>query len=934
MDHARTPFVWIDQHGSGRNVHAYFRREVFLKEAPQRAELNLFADSRYHLYVNGAFVQYGPVRHYPERPLYDSHDLTPHLRAGKNVIAVHVASWGMETFHHVNAPGCFAAWGEIECRANDTVNLSTEDGWKCRRAGGYDTTAPKFSFAQAPLHLHDAQLDTPQWNQVECPALGWSNPVALKNQSAWGTPAARTIPHLTQTTLLPRVLLGAYELDDDDIYSFRINGTDTSTAEFGACHTVFACTWIYSPRKQDVVCGAHWGEHHLNGGAQLKRVPEPQRPTREVITFALNEGWNFYCVRYGMIWGAWDYQLLLPKSAGLKVSATKELNGDVAFLTAGPFESGEAEAVKALAYPFNKPEDLPRLSAGWTPQIRRNIPSSPGLGMAALRFERTIPSLPTTISDLKASAGSRTAFVFDFGRRTLGRIFVEYDAPAGTAIDVGYTEDFRDGQPAVLRRAGIFTAEREIARGGAGRLELFEPRGFRYLQVSVLNATGPVNIKRVGAVEQVYPFEPRGRFECSDPLLNEVWKLGWNALRLCAEDVYTDCPLRERTLYAGDMLAEMATTVVASGDLRLVRRCIELFTQHQTETNPNIGGRVPAPHDVANGKVNAVSDFALITLLTWAWYVERSGDGGFARAMYPSYRRLVENALECRGPDGLIPHSFAFIEWVEFERGDKNTCVHALLSRCFMAMSKIAETIGEKSDVKRYADAAAELANVTREKFWDAEASSYRDGFKDGKPLEKHNPCSSAWPVLFSVANSSQEQMLEAHFEAMLSKSMNAGDRTLSPYGGFYALGALYRLGQIKLAEELMRREWGRMALEGSDTVWEQFENSASLCHAWAGAPTFYLSTKVLGVASGFPELEPSEQLVIAPQSETLDWARGVVPQRSGLVAVDWRIDGENLRVIVDAPAGVKWTVAPVGRLAEKKLWVNGSPADARQLSR
>ena len=922
---SRPPLVWLDQDGSGRNTHAYFRREFALTEIPSHAELHLFANSRYHLFVNGTFIEYGPVRCYPEKPLYDTHQLAPYLRKGDNVIAVHVASWGMETFHHVPAPGAFVAWGEV-----GNIQLTTgsgASGWTCRRANGYDATAPKFSFAQAPLHLHDARLDTADWNQPRCAGDGWTVPVALKNQDAFGTLAPRSIPHLTQTPLVPRALLGAYELDDDEIYAFRVSGADLNTQDYGAGPRVFAYTYIYSPRAQDVVAGAYWGDHSLNGQPELKRVAHKDRPTREEITLKLNEGWNFYCVRYGMIWGAWDYYIVLPKSAGLKLSPTKDLNGDVAYLAAGPFTKEEDEKLKTLPYPFSKPEDLPALSKGWVPKTRQAVHTNPGLGMASLRFARTLESSPSQIYDLTAAEGKRTAFVFDLGRRTLGRIFVDYDAPAGTVLDVGYSEDFRDQQPNVLRRAGINTAEREIARGGPGRLELFEPRGFRYLQLSVLNATGTVHIRSVGAIEQVYPFEQLGRFECSDLLLNEVWMLGWNALRLCSEDIYTDCPLRERTLYAGDMLAEMATTIVGNGDLRLARRCIELFTQHQTETDPNIGGRVPAPHGnpKPGDKINAVSDFALVTLLAWVWHLERTGDIAFARALYPRYRRLLENALENRQADGIVPHAFAFIEWVEFERGDRNASLHALLTRCFAAMSSMAAKLGEKADVKRYADAAADLAKVTREKFWDPAAQAYRDGFKDGKPLEHHTPCSSAWAVLYDVAAPNQFESIKTHLQAVLSKSQAKPDRRLSPYGGFYLLGALYKLGQVKLAEDLMRREWGRMALEGSDTVWEQFEAHASLCHAWAGAPTYYLSTQVLGVPVGFPELEPSAELVIAPQSETLSWARGVVPHKSGPIRVDWRIDGDHLRVTIDAPAEVKWRVAPVGRLAQKILSVNGA---------
>src|SRR5512138_3926293 len=93
------PFVWFDAQAKGRNVHAYFRRELTLKASPASAQIHLFAHTHYELRVNGRFVGWGPARGYPEFPTYDTYDLAPHLRAGRNVIAVHVAWNGVATFH-------------------------------------------------------------------------------------------------------------------------------------------------------------------------------------------------------------------------------------------------------------------------------------------------------------------------------------------------------------------------------------------------------------------------------------------------------------------------------------------------------------------------------------------------------------------------------------------------------------------------------------------------------------------------------------------------------------------------------------------------------------------------------------------------------------------------------------------------------------------
>ena len=93
------PFVWIDSEGTGRNTHAYFRREFELDGPPDLAELHIYAHDRYLLYVNGTCIDYGPPRTYNHRPEYDTYDIRPWLQAGANCIAVHVAHWGVDNFH-------------------------------------------------------------------------------------------------------------------------------------------------------------------------------------------------------------------------------------------------------------------------------------------------------------------------------------------------------------------------------------------------------------------------------------------------------------------------------------------------------------------------------------------------------------------------------------------------------------------------------------------------------------------------------------------------------------------------------------------------------------------------------------------------------------------------------------------------------------------
>ena len=83
-------YIWVDETGEGRNQYVYFRYDLELEERAKEALIHLYASSRYHLKVNGTFINFGPLRSFPENPVYDTYDISPYLKTGKNTIAVKV----------------------------------------------------------------------------------------------------------------------------------------------------------------------------------------------------------------------------------------------------------------------------------------------------------------------------------------------------------------------------------------------------------------------------------------------------------------------------------------------------------------------------------------------------------------------------------------------------------------------------------------------------------------------------------------------------------------------------------------------------------------------------------------------------------------------------------------------------------------------------
>ncbi len=913
-------FVWKDARGEGRQQTLLFRRNFETAGTTGPAVIHLFADSRYHLYVNGTHVNFGPSRFYPAHPEYDTYDLGPYLVEGRNVVAVEVLTNGTVTYQVPLSVGGFIAWGEVETGTRK-ISLETPGHWKMFVSNAYDHEALRFSFACGPMEVFDGRKQPAGWNLPEFDDSSWKEPVIHGDPGHWGELTPRTIPPLTGDELAPVELLGIYrEEQGEKLYTFFIKTSDRTNSEYNRGEQVYACTYIYSPVQQEVEMGLWWGEYYLNGEGPLQvSGKEPGNPVRQNRVFLLQEGWNFLFVSYVAIWGGWDYYMAVPESAGLLFSPHKDKNGGAFMLTSGTFPKGKGIFDPERDGPGDDRKILKNNKFQWTAQENLAAGANPARDLVWRKAEvqENLKSNDYQVSEL--AIREPVMMVFDMGGKKLGRVFCQVEAGEGTMVDIAWSEDLnREGLPFLYKRLQVNAAARFITTQGTRRYETFKPYGVRYMLVRIDPGQHPCTLKEVGVVEQVYPHEKRGSFSCSNPMLDRIWELGWRTLRVCSEDSYTDTPFRERGLYAGDAVPEYGITLATSGDSRLLKRSLLLFQDMYSE-------------NMLEGKEEGLNDFVLKTLLLLEWYYRVTGERAFVEQLYPNYHALMQHIMQKRNQQGYYPVSRAFIEWTKLDKSADLTAYQALLARSFRMMADLAEELGKLEDAAVYSAEAGRLGSLVASRYWDPAKEAFHDGFREGKAINHHYPISSIYPLLFDLCTAQQKASILGYLETALKDiGEETRNRKITPYGAFYLFSALYREGYAGLAEQFMMQYWSRMIHQGDDTSWENFDiggeqqgGQGTASHAWSGHPTFFLSTEVLGVRLGFNHEFDRNVVVIAPQSETLTWARGRVPHPAGMVDVDWRIEGERLVMEVIVPEGVDYQVNPVGRLAGYTLDLN-----------
>ncbi len=168
---------WIAPPGIGRDTVVVFhaRRTIDLAARPERFVIHVSGDNRYRLFVNGVEVSSGPQRSDVMHWRYETVDIAPHLRAGKNVIAALVWNWGFArpVAQHSHRTG-FLVQGQG--RAEATAN--TGPGWKLQRDSAYQfapiTNADvRGYYAAAPAEHVDGARYPWGWERTDYDDAGW-----------------------------------------------------------------------------------------------------------------------------------------------------------------------------------------------------------------------------------------------------------------------------------------------------------------------------------------------------------------------------------------------------------------------------------------------------------------------------------------------------------------------------------------------------------------------------------------------------------------------------------------------------------------------------------------------------------------------------------------------------------------------------------------
>ncbi len=524
--------------------------------------------------------------------------------------------------------------------------------------------------------------------------------------------------------------------------------------------------------------------------------------------------------------------------------------------------------------------------------------------------------------------------VIDFGQEITGYPAFYFKGKKGDRVTVKHFEKLtKDGN---VYTENLRSAKQELTVISDGNSHLVKPvytfYGFRYIAVEGMKISSP---DEICAIVVHSDMERTGYFNCSDPMINQlfhniIWGQKGNFL-----DVPTDCPQRDERLgWTGD--AQVFCKVASynfnvekffkkwMGDLRAMQKA-----------SGSVPSFVPARFDEGGGS-SAWADIA--TVLPWQMYLTY-GNKELLKENYTLMKKWVDFmrswALKKKPDEGVSTNPYLyeghwhFGDWLALDLPNKEAVEGAtekdLIGCAFFYYStslliKASEVLG--IDCKYYKNLLRNIKKAFIAKFIG----------EDGRML----------------CNTQTACVLALHFgiyndKAPLAKQLTdlvkeCGHLTTGFVGTPYLLHVLSDIGENDLAYELLLRDefpsWCYPITQGATTMWERWNGYKpdgtfatpemnSFNHYAYGAVGDWIYEKMCGIrqkegTAGFTDI------VFSPiPSDRFTFAEASIKTANGVIASRWEKTENGMLYTFEVPENTRAAAVLHGNTFALNIGIN-----------
>ncbi|MBQ7831123.1 MAG: family 78 glycoside hydrolase catalytic domain [Clostridia bacterium] len=495
----------------------------------------------------------------------------------------------------------------------------------------------------------------------------------------------------------------------------------------------------------------------------------------------------------------------------------------------------------------------------------------------------------------------------DFKQNFAGFVTFMAKGEKGAEITLRHAEVLNeDGTLYYDNLRSVQATDKIILSGGRDKFDpKFTFHGFRYAEITVKGNVKITDIKGAVLSQKLQYF---GKFECSDSIVNQIYKnVRWGQIGNFLS-LPTDCPQRDERLgWTGDAQVFCNSAMFNADCKRFFENYLKLI---RTDILPD--GKIPSlvpffvPLCVTTAGVPGWAD--AICVIPYVHYLHYRDVNVIKDNLPYAVKHLEYYLSRCEGY--LMKLENPFGDWLSVEKAEDKE----VISQCFLGLSaslisKMFLILGDAENARKYSDIYEETKKAFRLHY-----------LKENGEIQGDSQ--TAYAFSLSVGYVEAEE-IKAPFVASLART--GWKLTTGFIGVKYLLPALCEIGETELAYRIIKEteypSWGYTIKQGATTIWERwngytqengFETPSmnSFNHYSLGSCAEWLYSHVLGI-----KLSEDKPICISPSfSKELSFARGEYMSKDGKIRVEWKSDGETYRLKVKADKQVALDYDFIGR--------------------
>jgi alpha-L-rhamnosidase len=538
---------------------------------------------------------------------------------------------------------------------------------------------------------------------------------------------------------------------------------------------------------------------------------------------------------------------------------------------------------------------------------------------SAVDHEDFLVSLP---SNTKQSP----SVTLDFGKEVSGRLEIASSSPEPIHLQMifGESEEEATADFSSLSTRSVIVPSFSTVHGPL--------TAFRFVQILFVGGPQIQKFAHIQADQVFRNLLPKGSFESSDPVINQIWNVSTYTAQLGMQAVYWDAPKRDRNPFSGDLYVAARTAQVAFGNIQTIRDTLNDLLRRVC---------IVEAAEIFGGDINCIPSYNAWWILDLGDQYRFSGDfvylksnrNNLVRILDVMTGELTQNLFQPSNPSGIIfaDWSPGMIQFGAVKSPDAMKITTFVYYRAFIEAAFLLRQLGEASLADKYQQIASNVKSAAIAAYLDSSKHTFGDRMQ-----------TNAMAVYSGVSDPETTSLV---FSKVLSKPPS---QPVSPYFNYFVISAMAQAGHRAEALALVHQHWGSMLNAGATTFWEVYDpacptsinfhacltnffNSVdnqgtdryfvSLAHGWASGPGAWLHEEILGIKFRAPGFESVE---IRPDLAGLQWARGTEETPKGIISI--RIQAGGTHIELDLPTGTDTYVSLPTTTQNPIVFVNGVP--------